>query len=609
MSGPVIRALPSRPDLEFERKQAKRLLRDAQHGDTDALNRIRAYQRGDVKLADAQLTIAREYGFRSWPLLVKYFESFARHEKSDIYRNDLGDGPKDWWVKTILAEHRDRRAWTAMVIGSFVPKFYGASVEEIFASSVTEEDAKLVVAREHGFARWDDMLAYQATVKKPDPWSSQSDPLRPFFQAIDARDVAELDRLRAEHGALLTPENLERLGSSALETRIPGRHISPAAIRWLRSIGADVQLLLNKRLRGFMGGHTDPGVVQTLLDLGGDPDWIAPNGYSVLEHALYRYWNGEAVDLLLARAKPRDTFWVSAGIGDVRRLRRYFDRAGKLTPSARKDRSDLMALSGHPDAILPEPDDATILWEAAFVAAVNGRRDAFDILLQHGFDVDDVRTGHTLLSFAVANGLLPMVELLVSRGANPDIRGWRPNQTPREMCVGYLGQNLENPEYRRIVELLGWDADELQREVDVRRGPPQHYPGLTQVLSFAMQDATRRGESRVGLESFLVGILAAPFSHNVIVFLGQGGVDLARLRERYQPRMAETSTNRNDLPYDEALQAALTAATGRAAEKREGVAPGAVLYFALESEPMAGIIGELGGDVQKVKEAMKRLLP
>src|SRR5215204_838980 len=120
MSNPAPRALPARPDLEYERKQAKYLLRDAKRGVPDALARLRAQNRSlasakpdEIKLADAQLAIAREYGFRSWPLLVRYFETFARHEKSEIYRNDLGEGPKDWWVKTILAEHRDRRAWTA----------------------------------------------------------------------------------------------------------------------------------------------------------------------------------------------------------------------------------------------------------------------------------------------------------------------------------------------------------------------------------------------------------------------------------------------------------------------------------------------------------------
>ena len=616
MSNPAPRALPQRADLEYERKQAKHLLRDAKRGAPDALARLRAQNRSlasakpdEIKLADAQLSIAREYGFRSCPLLVRYFETFARHEKSEIYRNDLGEGSKDWWVKTIIAEHRDRRAWTAMMLGSFVPRFYGANIEEIFAASVTEDDARLVVAREHGFARWEDMIAYAGTVKQRDPWASQPDLLRPFFEAARKGDVAELERLNAERPEVLqAATHLERLASGLLEIRMPrDQEVSAGAVHWLRTLDVKVELMLNLRLRGFMGGRMDPKKVQWLLELGADPQWIAPNGFSVLEHAIYRYWNGEAVDVLLVQAKPRDTFWVSAGVGNAARLREYFDRAGKLRPAARKNRPDLMALSGHADVGLPEPGDDVILWEAAFVAAVNNRTAAFDVLLENGFDID-MNWGMTLLSFAVGNTLLPMVELLISRGANPDVRGWRPNQTPREMCAGY-SQHLDNPENRRVVELLGWDADELHREVDARRGPPQHYPGLQQALSFAMQDATRRGESQVSLENFLVGLLAAPFSHNEIVLLGRGGVDLTRLKERYEARMAETSTNPNELPYSEALQLALTAATDRAAQKRVGVAPGTVLYFAVELEPLAGIIRELGGDVQRVKAALERLIP
>ncbi|MCE7008004.1 ankyrin repeat domain-containing protein [Kibdelosporangium philippinense] len=57
--------LPARPNLGQLRNQAKDLLRAAQRGEPDALARI-----GDrVILASAQLAIAREHGFSSWPAL------------------------------------------------------------------------------------------------------------------------------------------------------------------------------------------------------------------------------------------------------------------------------------------------------------------------------------------------------------------------------------------------------------------------------------------------------------------------------------------------------------------------------------------------------------
>jgi glyoxalase superfamily protein len=59
------RELPSRPNLEFLKKQAKVLLRDLQERQPDA------------RLADAQHAIAREYGFSSWPALHAHVEQIV----------------------------------------------------------------------------------------------------------------------------------------------------------------------------------------------------------------------------------------------------------------------------------------------------------------------------------------------------------------------------------------------------------------------------------------------------------------------------------------------------------------------------------------------------
>lgn len=82
-----VRPLPARPNLEFEHKQAKKLLKQLHEADQDALARVHARLRGsstkkpdEFQLSEAQFTIAREYGFASWPRLVEYFETLARHE-------------------------------------------------------------------------------------------------------------------------------------------------------------------------------------------------------------------------------------------------------------------------------------------------------------------------------------------------------------------------------------------------------------------------------------------------------------------------------------------------------------------------------------------------
>jgi ankyrin repeat protein len=66
-------------NLEQLRKQAKELVRAARAGDEQALARVRAHApvRERVALADAQLTLAREHGYASWPALVVAIEANA----------------------------------------------------------------------------------------------------------------------------------------------------------------------------------------------------------------------------------------------------------------------------------------------------------------------------------------------------------------------------------------------------------------------------------------------------------------------------------------------------------------------------------------------------
>jgi hypothetical protein len=67
-------ALPPRPSLDQLRRRAKELRDAARSGDPAALARITAYtpaaRSGTVALAAAQLAIAREHGYPSWPQLV-----------------------------------------------------------------------------------------------------------------------------------------------------------------------------------------------------------------------------------------------------------------------------------------------------------------------------------------------------------------------------------------------------------------------------------------------------------------------------------------------------------------------------------------------------------
>ncbi len=83
--GVVRTYLPARPDLEQLRHQAKDLLREATRGDAEAQARIHAVS-DRLILASAQLAIAREYGFESWPKLKREVERLTVFNSRDLDR-------------------------------------------------------------------------------------------------------------------------------------------------------------------------------------------------------------------------------------------------------------------------------------------------------------------------------------------------------------------------------------------------------------------------------------------------------------------------------------------------------------------------------------------
>lgn len=78
-----IEPLPPRPSLEMQQKRAKDLLRAAWANDESALARIRALHPSppaaeELKLADAQLVIARGYAFENWAAMKRTIESLTQ---------------------------------------------------------------------------------------------------------------------------------------------------------------------------------------------------------------------------------------------------------------------------------------------------------------------------------------------------------------------------------------------------------------------------------------------------------------------------------------------------------------------------------------------------
>jgi hypothetical protein len=75
--------LPERPDLDQLRRQARELLRAAAKGEPAAVARLRAVSER-VTLSAAQLAVARDYGYRSWPALKAEAEHRRRLSEAAI---------------------------------------------------------------------------------------------------------------------------------------------------------------------------------------------------------------------------------------------------------------------------------------------------------------------------------------------------------------------------------------------------------------------------------------------------------------------------------------------------------------------------------------------
>jgi ankyrin repeat protein len=121
-SSPFVEPLPATPSLEMQQKRAKELLRAASAGEPQALARVRALHptppaAGELTLADAQLVIARGYGFESWAAMKRKIQSLTL-KPVERFLQALHVRDRDT-VRALLEEHADVRAAVNAPIGPF----------------------------------------------------------------------------------------------------------------------------------------------------------------------------------------------------------------------------------------------------------------------------------------------------------------------------------------------------------------------------------------------------------------------------------------------------------------------------------------------------------
>lgn len=148
-----VEPLPPRPSLEMQQKRAKNLRRAAVAGQAEALQRIEALHphppaADAFTLADAQLVIARGYGFESWAALRRKIDSLTK-TPLEQFGSAIRAGDAEA-VRDLLQRHAEVRAAVNAPIGSF--------------------GSRPVVMAHHNLAVIDALLEYGADLNLKSEW-------------------------------------------------------------------------------------------------------------------------------------------------------------------------------------------------------------------------------------------------------------------------------------------------------------------------------------------------------------------------------------------------------------------------------------------------------
>jgi ankyrin repeat protein len=425
-----VRPLPPNPSLDKQRKLAKALARYYWRGYPEAVERVRALHpkppaAESFTLSDAQLVIARGYGFASWPQLKRKIDSLTK-SPVELFMVAVEKGDVDQ-VRQLFRSHPDLISRiNEPMFGFKTPAVHVARtnlnlLDLLLAhgadlnirtgwekggfgvlEQVTPEQAGPLVARG---ARIDifaaanlGMMAELATLIATDPaqvHAKGGDGKRPLHFAR----TVEVARLLLEHGA-----ELDALDDDHDST--PAQHLigdRPDVAGFLVSKGARSDLLLAAALGdlGLVVKHLDADPSSMAMRV--DQDWFpmidtAANGGHIYQWTLgfhvsafdvaRRRSHAEVVELLLKRAGPLDRLLDALWCGD----------------DARADA--VLAIDPH---ILERASGKTLRQVAD--AARNNNVVTVRAMLRRGFPVTALsQHGATPLHWAAFHGSLDMLE-------------------------------------------------------------------------------------------------------------------------------------------------------------------------------------------------------
>jgi ankyrin repeat protein len=404
----VSSSLPAAPSLEQLRKLARELQRGHDAGRPEAVARVRdRHPRAgaELRLADAQLVVAREHGFASWPRLKAYVERVTAHGLDLRHPFEADPG-----------YYEERAAGLLSVVLSGEPE-----ATELFRRHLpdapappTIEDARLVMARQHGFAGW---TAFERHVRSLRDGGEE--PFMVATRAIQADDRQTLEALLDRYPGLVSARGTNGNDLAGLAMGM-GR---PAIVRRLLDRGADPAAAND---RGWTLLHqaayaNDVDMARLLLD-GGAPTDRSGHGDGGTPLVAALFWgHREAAELIAARDLAPGNLRVAAGLGRLDLLDELVPAGGTLTPAAGAHRGFYRPHTGFP-LWRPAGDPQQVLDEALTWAARSGRTGAAAVLVARGADIDADPYRGTALVWATVNGHRETAEWLLDHGAGVNRR-------------------------------------------------------------------------------------------------------------------------------------------------------------------------------------------
>ena len=416
--------LPPNPNLIYLKKQAKALQKQMKADEPTAIARCRqSHPQGEnltaTKLSDAQLVIAREYGFTSWPRLKHFVEGVRGRPLHRAFETNIEY--YDGRAFGLHSVYQTGQPQALRLIRQSHPRFAGAGDEEIKAADFTMDDARLVLAREHGFADWPALAAHVKRLAQ----GQVIEPFRVAFQAIKGNDLDTFKQTLTGHPELATTPGTNGNGLLHLATDF-GR---VEMVRLLLDGGADINMANNKgwtllhcvaytSAGGVPGGpEMVTAVIDSLLAAGADVTAEAHgSGGTPLMQALF-WGNRLQAERLAQEGINPNNLRAASGLGRLDHVRGFFNPDGSLKPEAGQKRAFHRPHSGFPPWI-PGDDRQEIVDEALVYAAKSGRTNVMDYLLAQRANIDAEPYQGTALFWAISTDQTETVRWLLEHGAD-----------------------------------------------------------------------------------------------------------------------------------------------------------------------------------------------